>query len=220
MSALSFTAASTILGRWNFLRTIRSKTVWLCALIMALPFLPALFSHGYSQKEAFDTLGFALALVAPTLCAGAIGDEISDGTASYLFTRPFPRSALILGKLLAALPVLWVLALAAMLGVHAQMNRVGGTAALIFGVILGCLGFAMTSVAWGALVPKRAIPSALAYLVIIDLSLGGSDFSLHSLSVRYHMYELATGGPLEHAFWLLGLSAFWLGLTMFRLRRL
>jgi ABC-type transport system involved in multi-copper enzyme maturation permease subunit len=219
---LSTTSATQILARWERKRLFRGRTLWMCAALLFLPLIPSGFGSG-SRMDIYHWVCLALSLAMPLLCAGVVGDEIQEQTASYLFTRPFSRTAMVAGRLLCLVPIAFLLAMAsaiAMLSMSGYELEPMAWAGVALGLFVGTLTYASASVAWGALVTKRAIPAALGYLLVVDVPLSALPVSLRKLSIAFHTIAIADHVAWESVVWLTGMCAFWWAITRFRLRYL
>lgn len=115
----SLGSATFLLFRTQLTRVGWSRRALAClALAAGPPFLAWLvsrFARGASAGEIATTIGWLLLIqVITPLCAlvcgsAVITEEIEDRTITYLFSRPIPRSAVLLGRWLAALVVVSVL---------------------------------------------------------------------------------------------------------------
>jgi ABC-2 type transport system permease protein len=149
---------------------------------------PAL-DHQAMQVVVLSTV--VVPLVALLLGTGAMAAERESGTLSFLFARPFPRSAVVLGKALAAIAVVNVAVVVCTLGVWlalgapAQGQLAGGLAALMLE------GTALTAVfvLFGTLL-ARSLYLGLAYVVFVEGVLGNLISARSGYTVTYHARNL------------------------------
>ncbi|MBL8858442.1 MAG: ABC transporter permease [Planctomycetes bacterium] len=104
----SLAAASWLIARAHFTRTLFSRRLLLCIALTHLPALFALVTTGFRVHTNPDVLAanlgwmMFLQIVLPlvTLIAGSavISEEVEDRTITYLFTRPIPRASLLFGR--------------------------------------------------------------------------------------------------------------------------
>jgi ABC-type transport system involved in multi-copper enzyme maturation permease subunit len=81
-----------------------------------------------------------------------IADEVDDKTITYLFTRPIPRAAVLLGKYLAYLVCTSLLVLPSVVVVYLLVASIGGGIGRAFPSLLGDLGMLGAGIAsYGAL---------------------------------------------------------------------
>jgi ABC-type transport system involved in multi-copper enzyme maturation permease subunit len=218
---LGFGAATAVVARWQLKRFIRGKTLWLSVLVLVLPVLPTLFSRR-GIVDGFESMPFALAIIAALLSAGAIGDEIDDQTSSYVFTRPLPRGAVLLGKYLISTLLLALFGCATGALILSMVGEQSGTtwAAGLSGIAIGAAALCATAIAWGTLIPRRNIAAAIGYLLALDFPIGFLPFSLRTLSLSFHMRQVMVSENWNSLVWLVGLGAVWMAITQYRLRRL
>jgi hypothetical protein len=134
----------------------------------------------------------ALALI---LGSAVFAEELEDRTLTYLFTRPVPRAAVLLGRWLAAALVLTLL-LAASLGLFVlAATRGGGPAEPVGPGVAGPL--AAMAVAGGLVYlaifavlgtfMKRPMIAGLAYVFAVEGFLGNLPGRTQSLTVQYYL---------------------------------
>ena len=217
-----------------FKRMLRGKALWVVAAMAALPFLSTATLEDPSVPEHWGGViafwGYLLAILPPVLLASAIGEEIEERTMTYLWSRPIPRWSIVGGKVLAILPILWiVLAAALTIPFYVRFPDAGehGTifARTMAAVVLGTVGVAAVTAGLATLVPRHGTVVSLAYLVFVDRTLAWFDASICKLSVTYNALRLSgmwgDAQPIAQSVgWLLGVSALWMGIAVWRIRRL
>jgi ABC-type transport system involved in multi-copper enzyme maturation permease subunit len=217
-----------------FKRMLRGKALWVVA---GMAFLPLLFTAAIPDPtvpkdwgKVISFWGYLLAILPPVLLASAIGEEIEERTMTYLWSRPLPRWSIVGGKVIAILPVLWIVLAAALIApFYARFPDAGahGTilARTLAAVVLGTIGVASVTAGLATLAPRYGTVISLGYLVFVDRTLAFFDASISKLSVTYHAIRLTgmwgDAQPLVQSIgWLLGLSAAWMAVAAWRIRRL
>jgi ABC-type transport system involved in multi-copper enzyme maturation permease subunit len=199
-------AATAIVRRLQLGETRRGRLLGYAGLL-ALPALAAiaLAGAGHWGGGVFDellepTMGFLAPFLCATLFGPAIADEVERGTAGFLFVRPAPRAALLLGRLSVAGPVLIGAACGAMLvsffALHLRFpddipRALPHLFAALFAMALALLLYALLAVGIGASFRKRPV-GALLVLFLVDAGLSRTPFVLRVLSPAHHLR--AVGG--------------------------
>lgn len=159
------------IARRDLLSTFLVPTGWIVlagwALVAALVFVFATFREGQpaTLRAVISVAGWALVVVAPAISMRSFAEESRLGTLEVLLTSPLGAIELVLGKLLAAIAVLVVLALpiVALAGV-AEAYGDPDPGELATGLLgLGLDGTALVSI--GILVSTRTSSQVVAYLV-------------------------------------------------------
>jgi ABC-type transport system involved in multi-copper enzyme maturation permease subunit len=231
---------STVLSGWGatramaaltWRRTVRSRTLWISALLALLPVIQGvamrLVPHlsRLDLSEAWNSLLIPeillLAVLCPQYAAASLGDEIDSNTMTYLWSRPIPRWTIAAGKLLALTPIVVVImlasAVAAMMAARTTLPPAAGLIALALGAIL--MSVAATGMALR--VPKHGMVVPMAYFLFIDLPVGGLPASLQRVSMTFHLRAIADGEHVASALiWLLALTAAWVAMGLSKLRTL
>jgi len=217
-----------------FKRLLRGKALWVVVAMAVLPFLWSAAIQDPSVPEHWGRMisfwGYLLAILPPVLLASAIGEEIEERTMTYLWSRPLPRWSIVGGKVLAILPILWIVLTAALVVpfyVRFPDAAEHGTtlARTLAAVILGTVGVCAVTAGLATLVPRHGTVVSLAYLVFVDRTLAFFDASISKLSVTYHALRM-TGmwgdepGMISSIAWLLALSVAWMAIAVWRIRRL
>ena len=220
--------AATIIARMTLLRLARGRSLWVSGLVLL--FVPAVAiitraAGTESWRSALETaLHFSVLLVAPIHLAGAVGEEVEVKTHTYLWSRPLPREALLVGKLLAIVPLL---AVAGVIALIAAYLAAGGLAAAPVGellralvaIVAGSIAAAAVSVGLGALFPRHPLVLAVAYLLAAEHLLWLLPESVKNLSVLWHMTSVASGQEIGFHLGALAVQAtLWLGVGVWRVR--
>jgi ABC-type transport system involved in multi-copper enzyme maturation permease subunit len=209
---------------------LRGRTIWVAWTFAALPvvFTIVVAQAGRARDwgDLFGPLVMLAGVLGPLFMASSLAEEIEDRTFTYLWSRPVPRSSIVLGKLMAAAPLsggilavtVVVCFLASRGGTPGQLAR--GVAAAVAGATATCAISAGTSL----LLPRAGLAVTYAYLAI-DLVIGAIPFSLRNLAVTHQIRQIAgvgSGGgePVWiAAAWLIGVCAVWLALAFVRVAR-
>lgn len=211
---------SWILFRSSLLRTVRTKRGLLCLGLATVPVGLSLVVRVVSQHEGAPpvellwtivwliTVQAVLPLIALFLGSAAVSEEIEDRTLTFLFTRPMPRPAVLLGRWLAAVvPAVLLLALAGWLTVTllsgaAKPGEVldwlpAGFALRYAGVlVLGATVYTALFAACGALV-KRPVLVGLGYTVVFEGLLANLPGANQKISILYYLKSLLVRGDLD-----------------------
>lgn len=108
VAPLSFVSAALRIGALGPMRLLRGRRLVLVLLLVAVPVIVASFAwmvrprvlgvNNFVNFVALFDLSLLLPLVAMLLSAGAIGDDLENGTLMYLRLRPLARAAIIVGR--------------------------------------------------------------------------------------------------------------------------
>lgn len=231
--ALGGIEATLALARVTLLRLRRGRAIWVAAGLTALPLLYATTREDRSLEDWGAVVafwGYLLAILPPVLLAASIGEELEDRTATYLWSRPLPRWTIVVGKVVAVVPILWaLLAIALVAPLAAFYGDLPGHGALIaraLGAVgLGTVAACAVTAGLSTLMPRHATVTSLAYLVAVDRSLAWTDASITRLSVTSDALRLSgvyTPAPAITSMvgWLVGLAAVWVAIAVWRMRRL
>jgi ABC-type transport system involved in multi-copper enzyme maturation permease subunit len=210
-------------------RVLRGRLLWVAAVIGIVPVLfGALLTLGGRHRGLADELlmlqMLVLAVLPPMFIAGSIGEEIEDRTITYLWSRPIPRWAVLVGKLLALAPIAmvlvvtsWQIACALVLD---SMPSPRSHAALAGAALV------VSAIATGiaVLVPRYGMTLTIGYM-LADFWIGIIPRSIHNFSVLHHVTSISFpspegGDPVAAVIWLAVIGAGWLGLGLWRIRRL
>ena len=236
MSApISAWAATVRIARLTLRRMLRDRSTILVAVLALLPvvFIALLNDrwvpdHAWARVVNVATIPL-FAILPPMALAPLIAEEASGQTYSYLWSRPIPRWSVLVGKLVVLMPFVAALFVVSMIASYAiifdgsreieRLYRV--TAALIAGTI-AC---GAVSAAIGVFLRKYAVAASAAYLLAVDLPVGGLPFSVANVSMTHHIREIAGTGSETvslpgHFLWLAGFTAFATALLLWRLRHI
>jgi ABC-type transport system involved in multi-copper enzyme maturation permease subunit len=229
---IGLAAGARIYTRMSWMRLKRGRLVWAMAVLWALPlvYVGGLALAGHWGRGLFDDVGelyfrFLVPFVPALMAASAVAEEIENKTFTFVFARPTPRAALVIGKWAAAtlpslvlvvpsLAVAWLVAHARFAGDMAEtwphLLRVELAAAA------GLAAYGALATALGTLFSRHPMMGVLGYLLVIELGLGSTPIVLHLVAIGWHLRNLAELAPASAAFlsvpaWLSALLA--LGLT-------
>ena len=213
-------------------RLVRGRALWVAGAIAALPIaFAALLREGNARPAGtivdvtmFETL--VLAVLPALFVASSIGEEIEDRTTTYLWSRPIPRWAVLIGKLGALVPVIIALVLPSWVIALQVGAETWPSAASFGGLAVGALALSAAAAAIATLVPKHGMALTICYMLFFDLPVGALPASLRELSVTHHVRVIADmlGRTDESAalavVGCLSICAFWLTVGLARIRRL
>ena len=223
---LSTLAAISAMAALTWKRTLRSRTLRISLVLTLLPAAAGFAMRASSMADAelwsnlLRTELILLAVLCPLYAAASMGDEIESGTLSYLWSRPLPRWTIAAGKLLALTPIVaGMLLLSAIIAT--QVAR--GLTPPPMGLIALCAGAIAVSIATtgiAMLVPRHSMVVPMTFMLFVDLPIGELPLTLYRLSMTHHLRVIgegtATGATVG---WLVGLTAFWAALGLWRLRK-
>lgn len=225
-------SAAVRLGRLTFRRVLRGKLLWISLVVAVLPLVILAFLGGELGPRDWDevvTLFTMLLTIVPAMhVAPAVAEEIEDKTFTYLWSRPFPRWALLAGKLMALVPVVSLILLMAVAGAFflTFADKAGASIdVLVHGLlatVAGVLSASAVSLGVGTALPRHATAAAIMYLLIIDTPVGTLPFAIQKLAVSYHIRAIALApereqvAPAGSFVWLLGIAAVWLVVAVWR----
>lgn len=233
---ISGLAACLRIARLTRTRLLRGKVLWISSIVGLVPVLMVLTlplgePDASSWFELFDVLTVLLVVVPALHLAPWLVEELDERTYTYLWSRPLPRWTLLAGKLLGLFPfVLGVSALAllatflAMFGAGAGdfVDELQGS---LTAICLGVIGWSAIAIGIGGIVPRYATATVIVYFMFLDTTLGGMPFSVQNLAISFHMSEIQmaiardTGDLSTSILWILGLSAVWVGVAIWRVTR-
>ena len=179
-----------------------SRLMWLAVLTLFPVFICTLIRLSNSHPIPHDPWAVFLFVLVPMVTAmlgtflwstPAVSAEIERGSWTYVAVRPGGRTALILGKYLAA--VTWVLP-AALVSLTASAwiaPAVGGFDTWRVIAQLTCLAvpaYAAVYLVLGTLFTKRSMVIAVAYTLIFELGVSMVPAIINKLTVQYRLRAL------------------------------
>jgi ABC-type transport system involved in multi-copper enzyme maturation permease subunit len=223
----SIGAALSALARLTLVRLLRGKLLWVSIAIACLPILLAKAVGQQPATALQTTFGielFVLAILPPLFAAPAIGEELEDRTATYLWSRPLPRWSILAGKLLALAPFVMAILVASWIAAIIAALHTAPPALTIVALAAGTLAVSIVSAGIATIAPKRGMAFAIIYILVIDLSLGAIPASIQWLSVTHATSTLAGlepgSSPVSGAIAMAILSAVWLAVAFRRIGRI
>ncbi len=221
-------ASTLTMAALTWKRLIRGRALWVCLVIAVLPVFYAAASGGRSGLAGDEIFVFEVlvaAVLAPMFVASSIGEEIEDRTTTYLWSRPIPRWSIVVGKLLALVPVAAVVvvaswALSGQLAWH-HAPDVRSCAALVSGVF----ALSVLSAGIATLAPRHGMALSICYILFFDSPLGVLPATLRELSITHQVRSLAgiwanENGIETPLIALALLTALWALIAAGRIRRL
>ena len=231
--------AMRVIARMTLTRISRGRTMFVSIVLALLPIafaaLLAAKQGNNPDKNLARILQVALRMVAtlPVVLhlAPSISEEIDGKTWTYLWSRPFPRPALVLGKLLAVAPAVMILTTISVgLGYFIvyqgeASDHVPKLLQGLWGAYGATLGAGAFAICVGTLFPKYPLVFSLAWFSADQIM--GLVPNVAKLSPLYHAQYLAGLEPrfteeesVAAAFvWLAGLTAFLLLVAIWRIRK-
>lgn len=223
-------SAVVVLAGLAWRRLWRGRSLYITAILAALALaLALLLPRRIDVAERWEALAtfwlsFLVTVGAAVHLASAVGEEIETRTFTYLWSRPVPRTAVLLGKLLAVVPVLagasllvlpaaYVLVTGAEAGAHVDWLVRG-----VAGAIAGTVAASAFAVGAGAIFPRHPFLFTLGYLLAAEQFLWRIP-NVANVSFLYHARIVAGLDPGGVGGALLGLAlltAFWLALGLWR----
>jgi ABC-2 type transport system permease protein len=172
-------------------------------LVAATQGLPVINGAGLSGPTLFGVLIWLLFVrfIVPVLGVfygtSLIADEVDDKTITYLFTRPVPRSAVLLGKYFSYLTCVVLLVLPSVVVVYFLIVPIGGSIGGAFPSLLADLGMLLAGLAsYGALFAlvgawlKRPLIAGLVFAFGWESTVLLIPGYLKRLSVAYYLQAL------------------------------
>jgi hypothetical protein len=202
-------------------RLLRGRAVWVALLIALLPVIMASIVRDPGPVTVVQTL--VMGLLPPVFVASAIGEEIEDRTSTYLWSRPLARWTLLVGKVLALAPIATALIVGGWL-LAGNVLGVAPSSRSTLAFAAGTLAVSAMSAGLGTLVPRHGMALSVVYFVVVDLPVGAIPASVQSLSITRHVRLLSglddPSAITEPAVTMAVLAVVWLGIGLWRLRRL
>jgi ABC-type transport system involved in multi-copper enzyme maturation permease subunit len=200
-------AAARLYARLSLLRLLRGRLLWVCAALVALPLVGTvgLMLAGNGRRDLYDNIleiyfWFLVPFVPAVLAAPAVAEEVEQRTFTFLFARPAPRAALVVGKYIlvvglagaaiaASVALCW---LAAMLRdpseIAENLPHLMRTEA---GALLGVAAFAALGCAASALFTRHPVLALAVYLIVVEAGLGSAPVVVNLVAVSWHLRNVA-----------------------------
>ncbi|MEO6950934.1 MAG: hypothetical protein ABI321_03895 [Polyangia bacterium] len=191
------------------MRRVRNMAALLLLPALAAVVLAAMGHWGAGTLDQLLELDLTLLVpLLPILLLGpAIADELERGTAGFLFVRPIPRAALLLGRLAAALPMLLGAAslglVVAFVALYAKFvddlpRALPHVLAAGFALVAGLVLYSLLALGLGATFRKRPV-ATLIVLLLVDGGMARMPLGLQLVAPAHHLRVLA--GLPELAGW-------------------
>lgn len=200
--------ATVLIGRAHFLRTLFGRRLVFCVLLAHLPALGAFILAGVNTRASPERLAadlgwmmllqITLPLAALLGGSAVVAEEIEDRTITYLFTRPFPRPALLFGRFVATALLLLLVTASAVFFLLLAAGRAQGKGGAIDAHFAGALyeaalwGVVTYSALFAALGTffKHPMIIGVAYAFAIEGFLSNLPGKNQALTVQYYMRSL------------------------------
>jgi ABC-type transport system involved in multi-copper enzyme maturation permease subunit len=200
-------AAARIYAGMTWLRLRRGRLIYFCAALMALPVLGAIalglagnWGIGFFDELNAIYFSFLIPFVPALLASPCVAEELERKTFTFVFMRPAPRSALVVGKAIAvAVPLLaataaglalcWLIALIRFPG-----DLATGWAHLLrveLAALEGILAYSALSVAIGSLFTRHPFVATTAYLLLVEAGLGRAPIAINAFALSWHLRNVA-----------------------------
>lgn len=219
-------SATSVLAGLTWKRLVRGHSLWIAAIIALLPvaFAGVLRTLDLDEQRLLDYLLavelLILVVVPALLVTQSLGEEIEDRTVTYLWSRPVPRSAVVLGKLAALAPIaVGFVVVSWQLSLGVAMSDVPPLRSTL---ALGAGAAAVSAIAMGisVLSPRHGMSLTIGYMVV-ETWLGLIPASIENISVTHNVQVIAlSGGGMTPALWIVGVAATWLAVALLRIRRI
>lgn len=220
------------IARVTVKRLIRGRALWVGAVIALLPSGYAGLTAARRDEGIADPLsvfGFVqlvLAVLPALFVASSIGDDIEDRSITYLWSRPIPRWSVAVGKLIAAVPVIWMFSIASWcLAIVAGAGE--PTSASIGALVIVGTALSIIAAAIATLAPRYGMALTVVYMLFFDLPLGVMPATLKNLSITEHGRSIANLKPVEDALsapvacvGIAIIAGIWAAIGLWRIRRL
>jgi hypothetical protein len=191
-------ATIATITRVTLRRLVRGKLLWVGMVIAVLPVLVAVLIRSKPDALAttFGIVRLLLVVLPPLYVASAIGEDIEDRTATYLWSRPLARWTVIAGKLVALAPVAAALVVLAWVATCTLGLGRTPSGASVAALAAGTIVVACASAGIATLLPKHGMAFSIVY-VLVDLTVGELPASLSMLSITHHVKLLSGIWPAQ-----------------------
>jgi hypothetical protein len=172
----------------------RGKALWIGGALAMLPVLQALVVRIWGIRLGSDelfVLSTLLLVLLPAMFVGAsVGNDLEDGTSTYLWSRPIARWAVLAGKLCALVPIVVVLIVAGWFAGTIIWTAEAPSFASCLALASGGVAISLVAAGIATVIPRHAMAATIGYL-LADAFFGAMPFSLSQLSITYHVRTLA-----------------------------
>jgi ABC-type transport system involved in multi-copper enzyme maturation permease subunit len=201
---------------------------WIIALVFAAvpPGIAALAVRlstdaKFSLNNTFGTEAVVLGIVMGLLVAWPVGQDLEDRTAAYVWARPVPRWAILVGKLAVSTPIAiamfaasWVAACVLTAQPIAPAPIIALSAAVVVASVIAS--------ALALLLPRHPLVLALVVLALLDPVVGAMSGGVALATVTYNARVIAGFEPADvvtSACALAALAALWGWVALRKLAR-
>ncbi len=195
MTAPSSLEAVRVLAGVTWMRLVRGRALWVSLLVGILPCLYSLMMRGWDRNGIGDEL-FAfeilvLGILAPMFVASSLGEEIEERTATYLWSRPLPRWAVLAGKLATIIPIVIVVGCASWLASSQLAWSRMPPAQTFLSLAVGAIALSLLAATFSTLSPKHGMALTICYLLFLDLPAGVLPAALQEVSITHQLRTLS-----------------------------
>jgi ABC-type transport system involved in multi-copper enzyme maturation permease subunit len=190
-------------------------------VISLLPVAAAAPIHKNGGSAA-ELIMLVLVILPPMFVASSLGEEIEDKTAAYLWSRPLARWTIVAGKLLALAPMCAAFVAGSVIACGYAGDPSLLTAGVITALAAGAIATCCAVAGIAALLPRHAMIFSIIYL-LLDLTIGSFDASMHYASIAYAIRSIAgqtSSGVVTGVVGMVAISGFWLTVAFRRIARL
>lgn len=199
---------SMLLFRMHLTQVVRSRRLLVLFVLAVLPpliaWLGLRFGPGADGARGPDVLRTVvlflhIQVVLPILAlvagSAVVTEEIENRTITYLFSRPIPRAALLLGRWLATLVVVLALLLLSALAVvqavtfHGQEAPADLVLRILWALALGGAVYSALGAVLGVFL-KRPMIVCLGYAFAFEVGLANVPGSTQRLSLQYYLRSI------------------------------
>lgn len=198
--------ATWLLFRMQLTMVMRSRRMLLAILLAAIPpviaLIMATFAPGdVKPGEILASISFWLNLqvIVPILAlvagSAVVTEEIENRTITYLFTRPIPRPALLFGRLLATLVLVWLLLGSSATALSlAAAQRAGGlpdglAMRVIAANLVGGTVYTILFATIGVFL-RHPMIVGLGYTFAFEMAIANVPGGSQSLTIQYHLRSI------------------------------
>ncbi len=205
--------ATWLLFAFHLGRTLLSRRALICLGIVALPVVASLLVVLIAEREGpapalpigwVLQVQFVVPLVSLIVGSAVVAEEVENRTITYLFTRPIPRSCVLLGRWLASLVLLaallasssWVVTLVLQRAAHGSLESGIGPEVqrrLVTTILVGGAVYSAVFAALGALI-KRSIIVGLAYTFAVEGFLANLPGANQKITILYYLKSYLVSG--------------------------
>ncbi len=204
---ITMATGTRIHARLSWTRLKRGRIAWAAAAMFALPlaYVVGLVIAGHWGRGVFDEVNelyfrFLVPFVPTLLLSAAVAEEVENKTFTFVFARPAPRGALVLGKWLAAtLPAMAVVAPSLLVSWAVSNARFPDDFAnewphllrVEAAALIGLGFYGALAVTIGSIFSRHPLIAVLGYLLVIEEALGSAPIVLDLMAGSWHLRNLA-----------------------------